>query len=282
MPTPTGVTLVQAAFPRSPIGLLESTIGPNAVAAGNPTFTNVQNVLVTNQINPATGSAFPCPAGSTGTNGCTAIEFGQISRFVPTPFNDYEATGRVDFKLSDKDSFFGRYVYPRHLIADVSDGNSNDGGDFQDIPALSQQIGLDWARTFSNTFVNQVRFSYSRASVFFQEQSFPTCNSNTPTDCPTDALLIGEAAQDSVSFGVAAGFPQGRIINVYQLQDNASMLKGHHSIKFGGEFDQQRSPNVFLPVNDGLFVFPASTTSLPTILLRHKSHWAAPFFPFRI
>jgi hypothetical protein len=280
VPTPTGVTQLQAAFPGSPIGLVESTIGPNAVAAGNPTFTNLQNVLVTSQIDPTTGAAFRCPAGSSGTNGCTPIQFGQISRFVPTPFNDYEATGRVDFKLSSKDSFFARYVYQKTFNGGVNFGNGIDVGDYQDIPSLSQQIGLDWARTFSNTFVNQVRFSFSRSSVFFQEQSFPTCNSNTPSDCPTDALLIGSAAQDSVSFGVAAGFPQGRIINVYQLQDNASMLKGHHAIKFGGEVDQQRSPNVFLPVNNGLFVFPSFSDLVANNPAETQIALGSPTLPF--
>jgi hypothetical protein len=277
VPTPLGVTQLQAAFPGSPIGLVESTIGPNAITTGNPTFTNVQNVLVTNEINPATGLAFPCPPGASG---CTPIQFGQISRFVPSPFNDYEATGRVDFKLSNKDNFFARYVYQKTFNGGVNFGNGIDVGDYQDIPALSQQIGLDWARTFSNAFVNQVRFSFSRSSVFFQEQSFPTCNSNTPTDCPTDALLIGSAAQDSVSFGVAAGFPQGRIINVYQLQDNASMLKGHHSIKFGGEVDQQRSPNVFLPVNNGLFVFPSFSDLVANNPVETQIALGSPILPF--
>jgi carboxypeptidase family protein/TonB-dependent receptor-like protein len=277
VPTPTGVTQLQAAFPGSPIGLVESTIGPNAIATGNPTFTNVQNVLVTNEINPATGLAFPCPPGASG---CTPIQFGSISRFVPSPFNDYEATGRVDFKLSNKDSFFARYVYQKTFNGGVNDGNGIDVGDYQDIPALSQQIGLDWARTFSNTFVNQVRFSFSRSSVFFQEQSFSTCNSNTPTDCPTDVALIGAAAQDSVSFGVAPGFPQGRIINVYQLQDNASMLKGSHSIKFGGELDQQRSPNVFLPVNNGLFVFPSFSDLIANNPAETQIALGSPILPF--
>src|SRR3984885_10192423 len=113
VPTPTGVTQLQAAFPGSPIGLIESTIGPNAITSGNPTFSNGQNVLVTNQVDPATGVAFPCGAGSAGTNGCTPIQFGSISRFVPGPFNDYEATGRVDFKLTDKDNFFARYIYQK-------------------------------------------------------------------------------------------------------------------------------------------------------------------------
>src|SRR5580700_11256765 len=280
VPTPTGVTQLQAAFPGSPIGQLESTIGPNAVAAGNPTFTNLQNVLVTNQIDPTTGAAFPCPAGSAGANGCTPIQFGSISRFVPTPFNDYEATGRVDFKLSNKDNFFARYVYQKTFNGGINFGNGIDVADYQDIPALSQQIGLDWARTFSNAFVNQVRFSYSRSSVFFQEQSFPTCNSNTPTDCPTNVALIGSAAQDAVSFGVEAGFPQGRLINVYQLQDNASMLKGHHAIKFGGELDQQRSPNVFLPLNNGLFVFPSFSDLIADNPSQTQIALGSPILPF--
>ena len=195
-------------------------------------------MLVTNQIDPTTGSAYACTVA--GVNGCTPIQFGAISRFVPSPFNDYEATGRVDFKLSNKDNFFARYVYQKQYNGGVNFGNGIDVGDYQFIPSLSQQIGLDWARNFSNAFVNQVRFSYSRASIFFQEQSFPTCNSVSPTECPADMILAGSAPQDIVSFGVAAGFPQGRIINVYQLQDNASMLKGHHTIKFGAEIDQQR------------------------------------------
>src|SRR5579863_4481881 len=280
VPTPTGVTQLQTAFPGSPIGLVESTIGPNAVTAGNPSFSNVQNVLVTNQIDPATEVAFPCPAGSSGTNGCTPVQFGQISRFVPSPFNDYEATGRVDFKLSNKDNFFARYVYQKTFNGGVNFGNGIDVGDYQDIPALSQQIGLDWARTFSNAFVNQVRFSFSRSSVFFQEQSFPTCNSNSPTDCPTNVALIGAAGQDAVSFGVFPGDPQGRIINVYQLQDNASLLKGAHAIKFGGELDQQRSPNVFLPLNNGQFVFPSFSDLIANNPSETQIALGSPILPF--
>jgi hypothetical protein len=279
VPTPTGVTQLQAAFPTSPIGLIETTIGPNVIAAGNPTFTNVQNVLVTNQINPGTGFAYDCTVAPTPP-GCTPIQFGSISRFVPGPINDEEATGRVDFKLSQKDNFFARYVYQKEFTGGLNFGNGLDVGDYQDVPSLSQQIGLDWARNFSNAFVNQVRFSFSRASVFFQEQSFSTCNSLSPTECPTDMILIGRASQDSVNFGVAAGFPQGRIINVYQLQDNASMLKGRHTIKFGAEVDQQRSPNVFLPYNNGLFVFTSFSDVVANNPLETLIALGSPILPF--
>jgi len=280
VPTPTGVTQLQSAFPNSPIGTIESTIGPNAITAGQPSFTNLQNVLVTDQIDPSTGLAFNCSAAPTSP-GCTPIQFGQISRFVPSPFNNYEFTGRLDFKLSQKDNFFGRYVYQKDFSGGVSFGNGIDVGDYQDIPSLSQQVGLDWARNFSNSFVNQLRFSFSRASIFFQEQSFTTCNSNSPTACPTDMVLIGSAGQDSVSFGVAPGFPEGRIINVYQLQDNASMQRGRHTIKFGAEIDQQRSPNLFLPFNNGLFVFTSFSDMIAANPLETQIALGNPNLPFK-
>jgi len=157
--------------------------------------------------------------------------------------------------LSSKDNFFARYVVQKQSSLGINFGLGIDVGDWQTVPSLSQQIGLDWDRTFSNTMVNQVRASYSRANVFFQEGSFTSCNSATPFSCPAAMILVGSAPQDSVNFGVAAGFPNGRIINVYQLQDNASKLLGRHTLKFGGEADQQRSPNLFLPFDNGQFNF---------------------------
>ena len=105
--------------------------------------------------------------------------------------------------------------------------------------------------------MNQARFSYSRARVFFEEGSVPGCNDQNPTACPTQISFLGGDPQDH-SFGVASGFPQGRLINVYQVQDNASKQWGRHNIKFGGEYDKQRSPNVFLPNNNGVDSFGSS------------------------
>ena len=48
-------------------------------------------------------------------------------------------------------------------------------------------------------------------------------------------------------------FPQGRLINVYELQDNASWVHGKHVIKFGGSYDRQRSPNYGLFEQNGEF-----------------------------
>ena len=100
------------------------------------------------------------------------IEMGAVSRFVSSPFNDYEATGRIDARLSSKDNIFGRYIYQKSDNEGVNFGLGIQVGDWQTIPARSQQIGLDWTRTLTNAFVNQVRFSFSRSSVFFEEGGF--------------------------------------------------------------------------------------------------------------
>jgi outer membrane receptor protein involved in Fe transport len=259
VPTPTGIQQLSAAFPNSPVGPLEAAIGPATLTSqGNPTFTNIQNILVTNQIdqNPADsgfGSAFPCTTA--GVNGCVPIQFATISRLVPSPFNDYEGTGRVDVKVTSKDNFFGRYVFQQTISDGVNFGNGLYAGDWQKIPARDQQIGLDWVHSFSTNFLNQARFSYSRANVFFEEGSQTSCNHKSPLGCAADIIMLGSSGPDSVGFGIAAGFPQGRLLNVWQVQDNLTHNWGRHLLKFGGEYDKQRSPNVFLPGNNSEYFF---------------------------
>ena len=250
LPTPTGIQQLAAAFPGSPAAPLMTAIGPSSVAAGNLVYSNLQNIGVSDVV----GANCDPLAGAVDAS-CVPIEFGSVSRFVASPFNDYEGSGRVDVKLTNKDNFFGRYVFQQQLNDGINFGLGIDVGDFQKIPARDQQIGLDWVRNFSNTFINQVRFSYSRARFFFNEGGIPSCNDKNPLGCPAEILMLGSAPQDKVSFGVASGFPQGRTINVYEVQDNMSLLFGKHTIKIGGEYQKQRSPNLFLPNNNGVYFF---------------------------
>jgi hypothetical protein len=90
-PTPNGIKQLQTAFPNSPGVAALNTIGPTAITAGNPTFSNLQTVNVT-----ANGIIAP-------------IEFGNVSRNVPGYYNDREASGRVDWQVTNKDRFYGQY-----------------------------------------------------------------------------------------------------------------------------------------------------------------------------
>ena len=47
------------------------------------------------------------------------------------------------------------------------------------------------------------------------------------------------------------------------MQDNASWNHGRHTILFGGEFDYQNSPNVYLPNAIGTFNFAPGAAGIP-------------------
>jgi hypothetical protein len=240
-PTPTGLTQLAAAFPNSLAVKAFQAIGPYAVAAGNPHV----------KLDPVN---FPAPVNLVVTDGVTSapIEFAPIERNVPSLFNDREFTGRVDVQLTSKDRVGARYIFQQNIQTGATGRFAT--GAWVDIPARDQQIALDWTRTFTNQFVNQVRYSFSRAGFGFEGGSFPNCTRLSIFDCPTGITLQGTNA----AFGMQNNLPQGRTINNTQVQDNASLVHGHHTFKIGGEFYKQRSPNTFLPNIDGTYTFSSA------------------------
>jgi hypothetical protein len=232
-PTPTGLTQLAAAFPGNLAVAALNAIGPYSVAAGNPHVTGTPTTLVV-------------------SDGVTAapIEFAAIERNPPGLFNDREFTGRVDVQLSSKDRVGARYIFQQNIATGLlANAGRFAAGAWVDIPARDQQIALDWTHTFSGSFVNQVRYSFSRAGFGFEGGTFPNCTRASINECPTNISL----PTSLVSFGMQNNLPQGRIINNTQIQDNASLIRGHHTFKFGGEFYKQRSPNVFLPNTNGSY-----------------------------
>jgi hypothetical protein len=155
-------------------------------------------------------------------------------------------------KVTSKDNFFGRYVFQQNISTGVSGSNGIAVGDYVDVPGRDQQIGLDWVRNFTSNFINQARFSYSRARFGFEGGAFPNCLQGNITNCPTN-IAFGDGV--TAAFGLSTNLPQGRIVNVYQVQDNASWQISRHTVKIGGEYSKQRSPNVFLPTVNGQFIY---------------------------
>lgn len=242
-PTANGIQQLQGAFPNNPAVAALAQFGPATIKIGNPTFTNIQDIPVS-----ANGGATSVP-----------IEMGELTRFLAQPFNDYEATGRVDFQLTSKDRFFTRYIFQQTIQSNEAflGAAAAAAGQVVNVPGRNQQIGLDLTHTFSPALLNQVRFSYSRALSEFDGGGFPTCVLSSIGACPPDiSILNSNGATPILGAGQTFVFPQGRIINVYQLQDNASMVHGRHVMKWGGEYDKQRSPNYGLFETNGLFQYP--------------------------
>ena len=233
-PTPNGITQLQAAFPNNAaVGAL-AAVGPAAVKAGTLAFGT-----------PTTVDVLGSP-----------IEFATARRTITTPFNDDEGMGRVDYQLSRHDRVFGRYIYQKGFSTDVNYFGAQEGvtGTFVNVGGISHFVGVDWAHTFNDHFINQVRYSYSHSTTEFGSGGYPNCtDANILTGCPTRFQF-----NDSTDLPLGqlnSYWPQGRIIQSSQFQDNATLQAGRHSIKFGGEFSHFPETDSGIPYLNGFFIF---------------------------
>jgi outer membrane receptor protein involved in Fe transport len=243
-PTPAGLAMLAAAFPGNPAVKALQTIGPYGVKAGDahPAGT-AQNITVSN--------------GTTSVS----VPFANVQRVVASPFDDTQVTGRGDWQISNNDHFFARYVY-QDSVNKVGSGTISSGA-FVDVPARDQQIGLDYTRTWSPRFVQQYRVSYSRAHFTFASgDAFPDCTIANVTKCPTN-IAFSDSVNSFTTMGLATNLPQDRLVNVTQYTSNSTFTFSRHTIKFGGEYDRQRSPNHFLPNINGGFIFSGDGSQGP-------------------
>lgn len=242
-PTLNGLNQLNAAFPGNAAVAALKAIGPTAVKNGTVSFGNLRTVPV---------------------NG-VPIEFGQITRSVSAPVNDWEGTGRVDYQLSDKDRIFARYLIQDQIFSGIGVANgalnttqSVAEGSFVDVPGRTHQIGIDYTRTWTPALVNQARISYSHARAFFEGGAFGNCLSSSFSSCPASIGFTNSSSAftlPSLTFGLATNMPQGRLVVNTQFQDNASWQVGRHLFKFGGEYGRQRQPNTFLPNTNGTYTY---------------------------
>jgi hypothetical protein len=256
-PDPNGLKQLQAAFPNNPGVAALAGFGPYAVTQGSP-----QPIPVPP---PTAGQADECTAigGTrnanntcsepvTGPGGKTAsIEVAGVQRTIPSLFNDQEELGRLDWQPTAKDHMFLRYFYQPELNTGVAGSyvGAIAAGDFVDLPATSHSVGADWTRTFSAHLVDQLRYSFEEAKVYFQGGAYPNCVATNFGGCPAEVNYIG--GNNDLNFGGDVLFPQGRTIKITQVQNNATWTHGSQTLLFGGEFDDQNSPNALLYFYNG-------------------------------
>jgi outer membrane receptor protein involved in Fe transport len=231
-PDATGLSELQSDFPGNPGVSALVLNGPYAYKTGNPTAFGAPSLL-------------PVTDGNTTQN----IEVSQYQRSLPNYTLDQEDLGRVDFQATAKDRFYARYLYQNNPTVPGT-GNFASGG-FVNIVGTTHSVGADWTHTFTPNVVNQLRYSFQQAKIQFDGGGVPGCTISNFAPCPS-SVSLGSGLE---GFGYANNFPQGRTVKVTQVQDNATWNRGRHTISFGGEWDYQNSPNVYLPNAIGSFNF---------------------------
>ncbi|MBB6145618.1 hypothetical protein HNQ77_003579 [Silvibacterium bohemicum] len=233
-PTPAGIAQLASTFPGNAAVAALQTTGPYAIPVGNPA-----------PVGAITPENITGPGGVTATN----VPFSFVQRLVASPYNDQEHLGRIDWQPTDRDHLFARYFY-QNLVLAAAAGDIPSGG-YTNSTDTVHTIGADWSHTFSDTWVDQLRYSFQQATGAFDGGGFSNCTISAPNVCPAQ-VTINSGFE---SLGLNTDFPQGRVVKVTQVQDNAIWTHGRHIILFGGEVDYQNSPQVGLFNYGGVYTF---------------------------
>jgi hypothetical protein len=260
-PTPLGITQLAGCFPGSTSVAALQTYGPYGVGGGNPTTIGT----------PTTGYFDGAPFNNTidpvtGVVAC-GYQLAGVERTLPNGSHQYNWVSRLDV-TGAKDNVYVRYIFQKLNFFNVDEGQGAEGYPIN-VPSLGQDLGLSWTHKISDRMLNEFRASVGRQNVQFGGNTIGTI----PTQGSVSSALAETVFTDPslLAYGPLTSFPQGRIVNAYQLQDNWSYVHGKHQFKAGFNYTLQKSPNVFLPNGNGEFVYSdwgsyAANTPIETLI----------------
>ncbi len=133
-------------------------------------------------------------------------------------------TTRIDYDINSKHSINGVYnrVKERTLRADID-------GSFNQTPLVVQPninnfVSLGYRATLTSKLANELTGGFHKeVPVFHSSEALKTTNFIIPT-------LV---TNPEVTF-----LDQGRTVRTINMQDNVTYLRGNHSFRFGGQFEQ--------------------------------------------
>ncbi len=130
-------------------------------------------------------------------------------------------SGRIDHTFSDSDTGFVRFNYSRFTNENQATGALNAVSRGRTVKSPSGGILLSENHTFNSTTINELRaqLSYYRLIV----------TPNDPVGPEINILGFG-------NFGRDIFLPSDSITRQFDLADTVSMVRGSHTIKFGGVF----------------------------------------------
>jgi hypothetical protein len=200
---------------------------------------------------------FPVPKTTCGDQRCPFVFI--ANQVVKEDF----LTSRVDHKFSEKDSVFGTYLYDRTPY------NSPDPfGNVGLFSRTARQIfAAEETHSFTPTFVNAARFGFNHQSTNNNKSVTDLSPGKIASDVTLGAFQSSQGFQDraapsligtgltpfSGGFGGSPTYYYGW--NSFQGYDDAFLVRGTHSIKFGGTVERMQMEADALTDVNGIWIF---------------------------
>lgn len=175
---------------------------------------------------------------------------------------------RVDYTPGSKDSIWASTIFqsaPGTTALTFGASASAPGG-FPGFGSLQSNhyklFSVSWTHTFSATMLNELRGSYYRNPFGAVEPESIVAPSSlgfaiAPQDPQSGIPYIGVGNYFNLGFSFEG--PQPRLDTNLTYADSFTWVRGNHSIKFGGQFEQFRVHNPFDIYNNGDFGFNGGT-----------------------
>jgi outer membrane receptor protein involved in Fe transport len=238
-----------------------TTVGANNIATRQPyannQITNLDPVAVAYQTN-----FYPLP-NTTPTNVNTNTNnFQFLNRGVS---NMHNALGRIDFRVSEKDTVFVRYAY----YSNFTNGGTG-GGTYYPDPTVSNRFDTYVAKeilagnthTFSSSLINDLRLSVERQEFPFQAAS---AGGNWPQKLGLPSNVPNFAIPTVVNGLPASNQTIGfRAYTLPQITDTITKVIKRHTLTIGTDLRYNIGANLQRNTPSGTFSFAAGLTSDPS------------------
>jgi hypothetical protein len=168
--------------------------------------------------------------------------------FFPSPdsLNDYTLTGRLDYALSSRHQLTVRYTYGHSAESNPTHSEVLPGiGNYDNITTAHNGV-ISLASTLSSNITNLARAAYNQNDAGFFCQGYQGIDTITGLDSfgnGRDIVLPFFNANSPNLNGFTYGCEvlgdsngQARLSSTMLFGDTLTVVKGAHSVKFGGEF----------------------------------------------
>ena len=182
--------------------------------------------------------------------------------------NAPQADIKIDWQASERDHIFGRESAAHKDYTNPSPGNIFMMGGPNSV-AFNQNAVAGWVHTFSSTLLNEFRMGFNRFNVADTANSYGIDENNIlgiPNGNIPGLAYTSGIAQFNISGFSQTGDPgwtdAERIANIFDYTDSVTLIRGKHSLKFGG--DIQRIQSTLTNSQDdprGIFNFSGDYTS---------------------
>ncbi|MGB8013776.1 MAG: TonB-dependent receptor [Terriglobales bacterium] len=283
-------TFISTSIPIIPASVRSLPAAQLATVLGVPSIDPVAYALLQAKSNqfgaPAGGYLYPALSGTPMATGSFAVS-------EPGKFTDNQFTANWDREFrNSNDKVSARFFYTNFesnlpfgaggLQASLGAAASSTDLNFPyQIPVHDRFFSVSETHLFSPTLVNDLRVGYVRinnSGINVDPVTATDVGINRPTNNLTDSIYKFTFETSGFQFGPTPPANQYQVQNNFDLVETLSWVRGHHSLRFGGEFTPVNLNKKFPQVFNGQLFF--TNTSGPALSDFQNFLQGAPEFSF--